>query len=264
MKIKNVTIIGCGRMGNAVLSAVNSLEGMNVYGVEKDSEKRDILRKESGYEIYARLNEAPDSEIYIIAVKPQEIETVLTELKEKVDENMCVVSVAAGVTVDYIKEVIGKEVAVVRVMPNTPALAGKGMTAVFVSGKSEYAEDVKRIFGSVGAVVEVEEELMDTVTAVSGSGPAYFFLLAEVMEKFALDNGMDAESARKIAYETIIGAGELMKKSSKSFKKLREDVTSPGGTTQAAVEYMKEKGLENIFYNALEQAKKRSRELSGK
>ena len=151
-------------------------------------------------------------------------------------------------------------------MPNTPCIVGEGVSIISAGSdvSSETVNLVEKIFGGMGKVLKVEESLMDTVTALSGSGPAYFFLIAEIMEKFALDNSIDKNLARVIISQTIKGAGILMAESNKSFSELRHDVTSPGGTTEAAIKYLKENKFSEVFYKALNEAKIRSCKLSRK
>jgi pyrroline-5-carboxylate reductase len=176
-----------------------------------------------------------------------------------------VVSIAAGVTTGRIERELGGKVRVVRVMPNTPSLVGAGAAAL---AKGTHATDddlaaAESIFGAVGISARVEEKLLDTVTAVSGSGPAYVFYVTEAMIKAGVAAGLDESLAKKLAVQTVYGAGKLLMESGEEPASLRRKVTSPGGTTEAALKVMSERKLEEIFAEAIKAAEKRSRELSG-
>lgn len=257
-------------MGTTIMSSVsraNTAKGLKFNGIEKSDARRGELGK--GFKVYADIAGAGASDAYIIAVKPQDIESALGEIGSAVSESArrtLIISIAAGISTEYILGIMRKyaqDIPVIRVMPNTPALVGMGMT-VMAAGEGAADEDIRVarvIFGSMGEVVEMDETLMDVVTAISGSGPAYFFYLAEIMEKFAVSGGIDPGLAKKLVSQTIAGSGEMMKKTSRSFRELREDVTSPGGTTEAAVRYLHDLEFPNTFFNALEKARARSEEL---
>ncbi len=273
MREKNIAIIGCGKMGGIILNSIKkNLKECKVTGVEKREKQRFEIKEKSDIKVFEYIKDAGTCDVYIIAVKPQDIDNALGELGEVIKESnsrILVVSIAAGITVKYITDylkVYNPDISVIRVMPNTGAEVSESMSAIAVSGKvdKDDMELVERIFKGMGVTVKVRKEFLDAVTALSGSGPAYFFYMAEVMEKFANDMGMDKVVARKVVSQTIKGAGELMLKSDKSFEQLRYEVTSPGGTTQAAMEYLESKSFKEIFYEALNKAKMRSEELSGK
>jgi pyrroline-5-carboxylate reductase len=204
--------------------------------------------------------------VIVVAVKPQIIKTVLPTLRPLVGPKTIGVSIAAGTTLATLEEGLGP-IALVRAMPNTPAQVGRGVTAavanrlVDVPGKAL----VGALLDSVGASVWVEDEaLIDAVTAVSGSGPAYVFLLAECLEAAGIEAGLPPAVAAQLARATVAGAGELLHRSDLPAEQLRKNVTSPNGTTAAALEVlMGEGGLRPLMVKAVAAAAKRSRELSG-
>lgn len=205
--------------------------------------------------------------ILILSVKPQNMVQVLDEIKDSVSKNLLIVSIAAGVTTKRIQKSLGN-IPVVRVMPNTPALIGQGAAAIFATKKAKKRfNEVKRIFSAVGIVVQVENEnLIDAVTAVSGSGPAYFFLLMEEMIKTAQKLGLKKEFAEILVLQTAKGAGLLAVKAFVNGQTpdiLRKNVTSPRGTTQAALKVFSKRNFEKMVKEALSAAARRSRELSG-
>ena len=200
----------------------------------------------------------------LLAVKPQNMAEVLAGIKGSVSSSQVVISIAAGVRIERIEQALGEKVPVVRVMPNTPALAGAG-AMVYCAGRHvnpAHEKTAKLLLGAVGKVWKVAEEWMDAVTALSGSGPAYVFNLAENMASAGLELGLPAELAESLARQTVFGAGLLLKQSLESPAALRERVTSPGGTTAAALEVLAEAGVPGIYKRALSAACRRSRELS--
>jgi pyrroline-5-carboxylate reductase len=204
--------------------------------------------------------------ILVLSVKPQNMQDVLEEIKKAVGKNLSIVSIAAGVTTKRIQKVLGS-VPVVRVMPNTPALIGAGAAAIYATKNARSKlKDVKRIFSAVGLAVEVnDEKLIDAVTAVSGSGPAYFFLLMEEMIKSAQKLGLKKELAEKLVLQTAKGAGLLAVEALKDRQTpdiLRKLVTSPGGTTEAAMKVFSKRNFEKMVLGALQAAANRSEQLS--
>jgi len=206
----------------------------------------------------------------LLSCKPQQMKDVLTEIQADLSPDTLVVSIAAGVSTEIIRKHLLRDQAgggqrVVRVMPNTPLMVGEGMAAI-APGEGATPEDVAnvlRLFEVAGRVVEVREELMDAVTAVSGSGPAYFFLLTEHLARAAEELGLDPETAQLLARQTALGSAVMLSKSVDSPEELRRKVTSPGGTTQAAVEHLEAANVPAIFRSAVAAAARRSRELRG-
>lgn len=276
MNTIQVTIIGCGKMGEALIQALLDKEQFSLRGVEKDNSRREYLADKYNLSFYPDIDirNLKDTDIFILAVKPQTIEPPLKDLRSILENRKNgknkykVVSIAAGIKLDFIKNIIGEEnrdnCSLVRVMPNTPALVGEGFSALSF-GPKVGDKDIKKIieiFEQLGKTIRVDEDFMDLVTAVSGSGPAYFFLLGELLKEFAAENGIDSEKARRMAAQTAYGSGKLMAEGEKSIEQLREDVTSPGGTTEAALNFLKKSNYGEIFKKALEKARDRSIELS--
>jgi pyrroline-5-carboxylate reductase len=205
--------------------------------------------------------------ILVLSTKPQNMQIVLEGIKGALGKNTLIVSIAAGITTKRIQKVLGN-VPVVRVMPNTPALIGQGAAVMYATKNARAKLNVvKRIFSAVGFAEAVnDEKLIDAVTAVSGSGPAYFFLLMEQMIKAAVKLGLKEELAEKLVLQTAKGAAMLAQERNKTGEKpdvLRQKVTSPGGTTEAALKVFAKCDFQKMVLNALTAAAKRSKELSG-
>lgn len=202
-------------------------------------------------------------EVIILAVKPQQLKAVVKEVGGQISQEQTVVSIAAGVPLTKIKSFLKQAKGLVRVMPNTPALVGAGMSALAFEPQLNTAmrEKVKTIFAAVGEVVEVNEELMDVVTAVSGSGPAYFSLFCLTLAEAGIKAGLQPETAYKLSRQTFYGTSLLLKEGL-SEDKLIKKVASPGGTTEAALTKFKELGLENLVTAAVQAAVKRGQELA--
>ncbi len=219
-------------------------------------------------QIVASMRDLPDNiapRVIVMAVKPQMMTDVLPELKSLIGQNTLVTSVAAGTTIAQYEENFG-EVSIIRTMPNTPAAVGKGITGMTANRQASAADKAlaQQLLSAVGEVVWVEEEtLIDSVTAVSGSGPAYVFYMVEALAAAGVQNGLSEDVAMKLARQTIVGAGALLEASAESAADLRRKVTSPKGTTAAALDVlMAEEGLSAIITRAVTAARKRSEELS--
>lgn len=224
------------------------------------------LEQTFGVPTWPDVSEAIDgADVIVLAIKPQIMPEVLGELRGKIKSGQMVLSIAAGVTMDSIGEFLGGQQAVIRSMPNTPALVGRGITAVVASGacSTEHRQQAEEILGAAGEVVWLDDEsMMDAVTAVSGTGPAYFFLLAEALAEAARDLGLPAEVSDRLASITCFGAGAMLASSPGEAEELRLRVTSPGGTTQAAMVVMEDGKFRDLVYRAVEAARDRSKELS--
>lgn len=262
-----VLLMGAGKMGGALIDGWRSL-GL-------DPSKLAVFEPQPSPEIAAhaasglRLNPDPatvQAAAIVIAVKPQTAPDAVPALAG-LAERAVVVSIMAGRTLGFLARLLGAETAAVRAMPNTPAAIGRGITVAVANAKVSAAQRdlADRLLAATGSVEWVNDEgLLDAVTAVSGSGPAYVFLLAETLEHAAVEAGLPAELAEKLARETVAGAGELLHRSRLDPKILRERVTSPGGTTAAALEVlMGADGLGGLMERAVAAATRRSRELAG-
>jgi len=252
-------IVGGGKMGAALLGGLlsNGHKPENVLVVEPSVTRGQELIETYGVRVS---NEIESSEGSIIATKPDVVSTVASEVVEAGTKRL--LSVAAGVTLRTIDEATGGTVPVIRAMPNTPALVGKGAAAIS-GNESAGIEDLawaEEILGAVGIVVRTEEKLLDAVTGLSGSGPAYIFLVAEAMIDAGVMTGLSRTVSTDLAIQTLVGASTLLAEG-KPPAELRADVTSPGGTTAAGLRELESHGLRAAFAAAIEAASRRSQEL---
>ncbi len=209
---------------------------------------------------------AAPAKLWVLAVKPQVMRAVCEALAPLAQANRpLVVSIAAGITATQLQRWLGGEVAVVRTMPNTPAMLGAGVTGLFASAEVDDngRNRAANLLSTAGKTVWIDDERkMDAVTGVSGSGPAYIFLLAEAMESAAIAQGLPAEAARTLVLETILGAARMLTEAGEPPAELRQRVTSPGGTTQTAIETFEAGGFRELVAAAIRNATERGRELS--
>ena len=223
------------------------------------------LAEATGCRVTFDLAEAVDGcDVVVVAVKPRDVALVLDELSGNVSSDQVLISLAAGVTTATYEVRLG-DVPVVRAMPNTPALVREGVTGIAAgahAGQDEL-ELATAVLGAVGSVRIMEESLLDAVTAVSGTGPAYVFLLAEALTEAAMREGLPRDVAENFVHQTIRGAGHLLTDTPKSPARLRYEVTSPGGTTAAAMHVLEEKGFRAVVEDAVRAAAVRARELGG-
>lgn len=263
-----ITFIGGGNMATALISGlVNPPRAhLKIRVCDPSGPAREHL--ESTFEVPTYTDAAiavTDAQVIVLAVKPQNMPAVLAELAGKVGPEQLVLSIAAGVTIASIQASLGEAQAIVRSMPNTPALVGHGITGVVESPQCSpvQREQAEEILAAAGEVVWLEDEsLMDAVTAVSGTGPAYFFLLTEVLAAAARELGLPPETADRLASITCFGAGAMMASSPGEAEELRRRVTSPGGTTQAAIGVMENGQFRELVIRAVKAARDRSRELA--
>jgi pyrroline-5-carboxylate reductase len=261
-----LVLIGAGKMGGAML------EGWLALGL--DPAKIAVMEPKPSDSIAAlatrgiRLNpkSVDDASVIVIAIKPQEAAAVVPTLKPLVRANTVAISIMAGPKLSFLQGALG-DVAIVRAMPNTPAAIGRGITVAVPNSRvtNEQRAVADTLLRAVGAVEWVSDEaLIDAVTAVSGSGPAYVFLLAESLARAGAAAGLPADLSARLARATVSGAGELLHRSSVDAATLRQNVTSPGGTTAAALGVlMGQDGLDPLMEAAVGAATKRSRELAG-
>ncbi len=252
-----IGIIGAGNMGKAIALRINQKTLISDVDLNrlKSLKKRGILITRNNIDLVRR------SSIIILSVKPQHIVKVLKEIKPYIRHKL-IISIAAGVETRSIEKLVGR-VKLVRVMPNMPLQVGKGISAItrgrFV-GKTDL-DKARRIFLKMGEVVEVKEKLMDSVTAVSGSGPAYYFLFTDILERSARAIGLKKDLARHLSVATFIGSAASLGATHISMKDFVKKVASKGGTTEAALKVFKKRQLERIIKDALKAAHKRSRYL---
>ncbi|MFA5976481.1 MAG: pyrroline-5-carboxylate reductase [Elusimicrobiota bacterium] len=264
----SITLIGGGNMGEALVAGLIRSghwkpSQITVTDVRPDVLKR--LRKAYGICICSDNRLAiHHADIVLLAVKPQQMSGVLKDLGPSIRRSQRVLSIAAGIRTDFLERFLVPGVSAIRIMPNTPALVGAGAAAI-APGRWAKAADLKMaraIFGTVGTVVQVKERDMDAVTALSGSGPAYVFFLAETLLEAGVALGLAPSVADALVRQTLRGAGQLLSQSPDEPRVLRQKVTSPGGTTEAALQVLSGKGFKKIFAQALRRAAQRSHELS--
>lgn len=263
-----IGFIGSGNMAEALIKGIITAKAFlpcDVLISDIRIERMEQLAGEYGV-VAAKSNVdlAKTVDTVVLSVKPQNMFEVLDEIKGSVRDGAVVISIAAGIRAEKISSVLGNA-QVIRVMPNTPALIGEGMSALYSDNASDDAMGhAWTLLGSVGKAIVVEsEDLIDVVTAISGSGPAYFFLLMEEMVKTAKHLGLSDDVAMDLVLQTAKGASMLAERSEGSPAELREMVTSPGGTTEAALNVFAGKGFGETVMEALTAARDRSRELSG-
>jgi pyrroline-5-carboxylate reductase len=204
-----------------------------------------------------------ESRVVLLCVKPQVLAEVIPQIASLLTDSHLLVSILAGISTGLLEKKLGKKIPVVRVMPNTPALVGQGMAAICPGryAREEDLEEVEKIIGAVGEVARVKEELMNLVTALSGSGPAYLFLFTEALAAAGRELGMDGKLADLLARRTVTGASALLAQSGETPAALREKVTSPGGTTAAALKVLEEEGFSRLLRRAVKAARRRGEEL---
>jgi pyrroline-5-carboxylate reductase len=267
----SLLLVGCGKMGGALLDGwlaartvdhVVVVEPQGAFPADAGAAGQRIVRCAG----VSRIPPGFDPDVVVIAVKPQVMDEVVPGYAGFVRPGTVFLSIAAGKTIDYFTARLGADAAIVRAMPNTPASVGRGMTVAVPNAAvtPEQRRLCETLMGAVGQVAWVEDEsMMDAVTAVSGGGPAYVFLLIETLAKAGVAAGLPEDLAMKIARATVAGSGELAARSIEPAASLRKNVTSPNGTTQAALEVlMAEDGIQPLVDRAIAAATARSRELA--
>ena len=269
--MENKTVIGFIGAGNMAYALIKGLlsNGFDAKNINvSDSNEELLINRQSELKIttYSDNNSLLDnSDIVVFAVKPQVLSMVCLQLKNKVKPNHLFVSIVAGIRGNDINRWLGGNFALVRTMPNTPALFQSGVTGLFANDlvSNQQKELVTSILSSVGQCFWVDDEkLIDAITAISGSGPAYFFLLMQSITQAATALGLDEKTANSLSIQTSLGASLMATKSGKDLKTLRKEVTSPNGTTQAAIESFQDQNFEGIVAAATRAAYDRARELS--
>lgn len=260
-----VSILGAGSMGEIIAEGLlrGGWQPENIVMAARRPERAKEAERQIGVEVTLDPATAADGrDVLVVAVKPKDVSALLDEICDVVTADQLIISVAAGVPL-IVFESRFPEVAVVRAMPNTPAAVDEGMTA-YCGGKHADADVLARaasVLGTVGDTINLSEDLLDAVTAVSGTGPAYVFLLAEALTEAAIREGLPHHAAERLVDQTLKGAGVLLAASEKSAFRLRAEVTSPGGTTAAAMHALEDGGFRALVENAVRAASSRSEEL---
>ncbi len=262
-----IAILGGGVMGETLLSAL--LDAGHAAGdlvvSEKVDERASELRQRHGVEVTGNVEAVTGAGVVLVVVKPQDVPALLDEIAPAVGAEATVVSLAAGIRIATLEAALPDGVAVVRAMPNTPALVGEGMFGISpgTSCSDEQLEAVRELLSTGGRVAIVDESGQDAVTGVSGSGPAYVFYLAEAMVDGGIQAGLDEETARILTTQTLVGAAKLLATSDDDATELRRRVTSPNGTTAAAIATFDEREVHDAVVAGVLAAARRSAELSG-
>lgn len=266
---RTIAFIGGGNMARSIIGAqmARGAPAAAIRVAEPRAEAREALAREFGVATFADNAEAvAGADCVVLAVKPQVIGPVCEALADTLaDVRPLVISIAAGIRVVQLERLLGGEHAIVRCVPNTPALVGAGASGLFANRNVDDAQRglAGQILGAAGIVRWIEDEAqMDTVTALSGSGPAYFFLLVEAMEDAAVGLGLSRDDARALAAQTCLGAGRMLTESDEIPETLRKRVTSPHGTTAAAIDVFEQGGLRSLVARALDAARQRGAEMS--
>jgi pyrroline-5-carboxylate reductase len=261
-----VGLIGAGIMGEALISALLKY-GINPKSItisEKRSDRVEELTKTYSINSNDVVSNVSTAQVLLLVVKPQDLGEVLSEVKEHISPEALIVTFAAGKSISFIEDVIGKTNPIIRVMPNSPILLGEGMSAVSSSHNvtAEQRDFVTGFLSAAGKTIEVDESLQNAVTATSGSGPAYFFAFVESMIAGALELGLNQKDATTLTVQTIVGAAKMLEESGKTPAVLRENVTSPNGTTAAALASFNQDNLEQLVIKAMKAARDRAQELA--
>jgi pyrroline-5-carboxylate reductase len=265
MQKPTVAILGAGSLGDIFARGLlrAGWSAQDLVMVSRRSDRAEELARQSDIPSITNLVEgAAGKDVVIISVKPKDVPAVMDTIKDSLTENQVVVSLAAGVELATLESGMPGQ-PIVRAMPNTPAAVDLGITAL-AAGTSASETDIakaREVLGAVGETIELSEDLLDAVTAVSGTGPAYVFLLAETMIEAAIREGLPHHAAEKLVHQTIHGSGELLNQSDQSAFRLRGQVTSPGGTTAAAMHKLESGGFRALIEDAVRAATDRSREL---
>lgn len=270
----NLGLIGTGNMAEAMISGLlkknsrrqSTLKASEIFGFDLNPKRLQFIKKKYKIKTTKSITELiKKSNVVILAVKPQNIQLALEEISYSVKKNHLIISIAAGITTRTIEKIIGSHVRLIRVMPNTPALIGKGMSAYYLNKNTKPSDKkvAEKILSSIGNCLELKnEKLLDTVTAISGSGPAYVFTFIDALIKSGLKLGLKEKDAKTLASQTVLGAASLLQESHDKTHELIQKVSSKGGTTEAGLKKLKQEGFYKVIDSCVKAAHKRSKELS--
>lgn len=264
-----ISFIGAGNMASAIIGGMldSGFKAANIWVSAPDDNHLQSIRKQFGVSVTTDNRYcAEQADMVVLAVKPQVMASVCSDIAPVVQNTRpLMVSIAAGLEASTLDEWLGGGLPLVRVMPNTPSLVGKGAAGLYANDqvKEKQKTMVESVFNSIGSALWVEDEsLLHAVTALSGSGPAYFFLMLEALEEAATDAGIAGETARALAIQTMAGAAEMAGRSEHDPGQLKRNVMSPGGTTEQAIQTFEEGGMRDLIKKAYSAAYKRSGEMA--
>src|SRR5437868_5365169 len=266
--VRRVAILGCGKIGESLLAGLRSSDWLapsEIVVTGRREERVEELRERYGVEATTSNAAAvAGAQLVVLAVKPQDFESLLGEIGPLVGPEQTVLSIAAAIPTSAIEQHLAPSVPVVRAMPNAPATVHEGMAGICAGAHAddEHLALAEEVLAHVGAVARVPERYMDAVTAVSGSGPAYFALLAEAMIEAGILLGLSREISTQLVVQTMFGTAKLLRDERMHPVELREAVTSPGGTTISAIRELEQAGVRAAFLNAINAAMERSKELA--
>lgn len=266
-----IAFIGGGSMAEAMISGITTrgdiLPSQLTVMNRNNLERLNFLHSTYGVRTTTSLESlCKDATIVILAVKPKDVFTALSSIKPFLHDKMLLISVVAGVSIANIETITNQQLAIIRTMPNTSATVGMSATAIALNSyvSNEQLQTASAILETIGSVTLVEEEHLDAVTGLSGSGPAYIYYLIEAMEESAKEIGLEKEAAKNLILQTIIGAAEMLLHSPKSPQTLRKEVTSPGGTTEAGVNVLQEREVKAAIVECIIEATQQSKKLGQK
>lgn len=261
-----IAILGTGKMGEALLSGLlrAGIGPEQIIATTRRPDRADALRERYGVVVAGNAEAAKSAETLVLAVKPQDMAALLAEIAPFVPADRLVISVAAGITTQFVESRLGEQVPVVRVMSNTPVLVDEAMSVISAGtyAEEEHLERTEALLSPVGKVLRIPESQQDAATALSGSGPAYFFYLVEAMVDAGILLGMPRAAALDLVTQSIVGAAIMLRDSGEHPVILREAVTSPGGTTISAIAELERHRVRAAFLDAIEAARDRSRQLA--
>ena len=263
---KKLGFIGAGKMATAILKGVLAakvFDGNNIYISDKNPEPLSVLKKEYNINISTDNSEVvKNADVILFAVKPFVLRDVLKEIQPLLTNNKLVLSIAAGISIKTIKEILG-DISIIRIMPNTPALVTCGMSAVCPDEKAseEDKQIALKIFGSIGEVITASEKDIDTITAISGSGPAFYYRFIEDIARAGEKLGLDYETALKLSAQTALGSAKMIMDTKVSPEQLIINVTTPGGCTAVGNEVLRNHNISDILLETVEETKIKAYEL---
>ncbi|MRG87934.1 pyrroline-5-carboxylate reductase [Salinibacillus xinjiangensis] len=265
---KKVAFIGAGSMAEAIITGVigkGFLQPKQIYVTNKENQER-LSRLRDVYNVVTSSDKkevVKNADIVILSMKPKDVKEGIESVKNEIKENQLVVSVLAGISTDFITAELGKNVPVIRAMPNTSATIGFSATAI-AAGEYAYPQHVeaaKQLFTNIGTTTVVDEDDLHAVTGISGSGPAYIYYLVEAMETAAKQAGLQEKVSKELIVQTLVGAAEMLKTTNERPEDLRKKITSPGGTTQAGLETLQKYNYQEALIECVKSATERSQEL---
>lgn len=271
LKSQQLCFIGAGSMAEAIVRGLLEQQLIDPQQItmmnRQNAESLKVLENKYGIQPAAegpiKRDQIASADILILAVKPKDADSAISEFRDLVRENQLLISVIAGLSIETLRGMLQKNVPIVRTMPNTSSTIGFGATGICFSPdvSVDQKETAVKMFRSTGVVIEVAENLLDTVTGLSGSGPAYIYYMMEAMMAAGIEGGLAEDAARELTIQTVLGAAQMVKMTGEQPSELRKKVTSPNGTTQAALEVMERQGFSEIVRKAVLRAAERAKEM---